>query len=348
MKKSKKAIKIIKGIALKKSDLAFVVDLLSISIKNGQHFISAINSLKDFISEPLAGEFQIIVQEHKLGLPVDEALINFANRLKIPAIHQLIQATLFSLNSGSNAPALLHQTAKDIRDDLISLKYDKSLFDLKAYHPHPMSHTQTEKNAKMDNEILRVDKSYLRSHESISFFKHALLIGKNVLVVCHDSDLTSLVMEHFNEFKCIDMEKENVAQTLLDLSDSPGEKGKLLFIRASTIRNGFQRLKSILAMQERNSNASSVKILLDLFSLIHLQISFTTNKTKQSWISEVSELRMMLENGSLLLEPIFIAKITGINKDYKFLGYLRPTGYIPNIFEEIERNGDDINIGIFS
>jgi hypothetical protein len=347
MKKTKKLIKAKKQISLKKSDLAFVIDLLSTSKKYGQDILSAINSLKEMIPEPLAGEFQMMAQEQKLGMPSDEILINFANRLKVPAIHQMVQAELMAIISGAPSSSLLDQIAQDIRQSIVSFKQDKSLFEMKAYKGETILDSQLEKQIHRESEVLKVDEKFLNSHGSFIFLKQAMLVGKNVLIVCHDPDLLALLVEHFKEFKSIDLEKENVAEVFLGLSDNPLEKGKLLFIKAATIHNGFQRCKAHLAFQERNANANSIKMILDLFYFIPLQICITTNKSQQSWISEICELRTILEDGFLFVEPIFVTQMTGFNKNMKHLGYFGPTGYIPKLIEDIERDGDCVTRGIF-
>jgi hypothetical protein len=344
MKKLKKHIKAKRKKSLKKSDLAFTIDLLSSSMKSGLDVFSSFNSLKDSIPEPLAGEFQLMAQQLKIGMSRDEIFIHLANRLKVPAIHQMVQALLVGHNMGSNSTPLLDQIAQDIRLNRVSFKQDKSLFEMKTYK---MPDSEPKNPAKRESEILKVDETFLHSHESLNFLKQAMLVGKNVLVFCHDPEIFSLFVEHFKGFMWIDLEKENIAQVLLSLSDRPSEQGKLLFIKATTIRSGGQRLKALLAFQEKMANAHSVKLLLDLLYLIPLQICVTTTKSQQSWISEISELRTILEDGFLLMEPLFITEVTGLNKDLQFVGYFKPTGFIPNLLEDIERNGGHVGREIF-
>ena len=347
MTKSKKTTKVKKLIPLKKLDLAFTINLLSTSIKSGHDYFSSINSLKDSIPAPLAEEFQQMIQEQKMGLPNDEILINFANRLKTPAIHQIVQALLMSFISGGDSTALLDQIAQDIRHDELSFKPDKTLFTLKSYKENFITDSEPASKSPRESEVLKVDENFLNSHGSFEFIKQSLLIGKNVLVVNHQADLNEILKKHFKQFTWIDLEEENVAQKLLSLSDSPSEKGKLLTIKASNLRAGFQRLKARLAFQERNANAVSVKLLVDLFYLIPLQICFSTTKSQQSWVSEISELRTILEDGFLFAEPIFKTEIIGLNQDLQYLGHLKPTGYIPNVLQEIEMNGGKLGREIF-
>ena len=288
MNKSKKTTKVKKQVPLKKLDLAFTINLLSTSIKSGQDLFSSINSLKDSIPAPLAGEFQQMVKEQKIGLPNDEILINFANRFKIPAIHQMVQALLMSYFSGGDSTALLDQIAQDIRHNELSFRPDKTLFRLKPYKENLIPGSEPVAPTARESEVLKIDKSFLNSHRSFDFIKQCLDIGKNVLVVSHQAELNEIIKKHYKEFTWIDLDEENVAQVLLNLSDGPSEKGKLLRIKASNLRTGFQRLKARLAFQESGANAISVKLLLDLFYLIPLQICFSTTKSQQSWVSEIS------------------------------------------------------------
>ncbi len=347
MKKSKKPPKAIRKTGLKKTDLAFTIDLLSTSMKCGHDIFSSINSLKDSIPEPLGGEFKLIIQQQKIGMAGEDVLIQFANRLKVPAIHQMVQALLMGIISGGSSATLLDQIAQDVRSNQVSFKPDKNLFELKPYKSDVMEDHHSEAQPERVSEVLKIDEIFLNTHGSMSFLREALQVGKNVLVFCHDTDLSFLLRKHFHDFIWIDLESEQIAQVLLSLSDSPNEKGKLLCIKASTIRTGFQRLKARLAFQEKASNALSVKCLLDLLYLIPLQISFTTTQSQQSWISEICELRAILEDGSMFVEPIFVTEMTGVNKDHLYLGHFRPTGSIPNLLEEIERNGGQVSRAIF-
>ena len=336
-----------KQVSFQKSDLAFSIDLLSTSMKGGYDLFSCINSLKDLINEPLAQEFKLIIQSRNIGLSDSEALMNFANRLKIPAIHQMVQAILTSMNTGGSACPLLDQIAQDIRKNELSIKIDKTLFVFKSIDTQIQEEAEPVSESIPQSEILKIDEDFLRAQNSILFLREALSIGKNVLIVCHNEKIMSLLVESFIKFQIIDLEKETIAQALLTLSDNPGLKGKLLFIRASSVRAGFQRIKALLAHQENNMSATGLKFILDLFHFIPFQVSVSTSQSKQSWLSEFSELRTILEDGSLLTEQIFQTQITGMNKDHHFLGFIKPTGYIPAAVEDMERNGIEVRREMF-
>ena len=347
MKKSKTRLKKRSHPVLNKSELVLSIRLLSATLKNGHELLSGINYLKDTMSDPLSSEFKLITQQHLLGVDSVDLWVDFANRNKIPAIHQLVQVLLMGMHFGAPVSHLLDQLAQDILENKVSLKKDQKLSILFSKTHDPSQDRAVGHVPAPESYRLSFDEDFLQSHDSIHFLKESLLVGKNVLIVCNDFNIRKMLTNHFRDFQSLDLEKEHIAQVLLGLSENPLEKGQLLFINGTNVRSGLQRAKALLAFQERSSNTTSLKLLLDLFHLIPHQISFTTNKVNQSWMSEFSELRTVSEEGSFFIEPIFETIVTGLNIKRQNLGHFRATGYIPSALSDIEMGGGEVSRSIF-
>jgi Flp pilus assembly protein TadB len=125
MKKSKTGLKKRSRPVFNKSELVLSIRLLAATLKNGHDLLSGINYLKDTMSDPLSSEYKLITQQHLLGVNSVDLWVDFANRNKIPAIHQLVQVLLMGMHFGAPVSHLLDQLAQDILENKISLKKDQ-------------------------------------------------------------------------------------------------------------------------------------------------------------------------------------------------------------------------------
>src|SRR6185312_14334585 len=73
-------------------------------------------SLKKKFSEPLAGEFRRTYDEQNLGLPLENALQNFAKRVPLLEVHFFVSAVLLQKRTGGNLAELLDKLAVLIRE----------------------------------------------------------------------------------------------------------------------------------------------------------------------------------------------------------------------------------------
>src|SRR5437773_1911986 len=67
-------------------------------------------------SDPLASEFRRTFDEQNLGLPLENALQNFAKRVPLLEVHFFVSAVLLQKRTGGNLAELLDKLAILIRE----------------------------------------------------------------------------------------------------------------------------------------------------------------------------------------------------------------------------------------
>ena len=98
------------------AELADGFDLIANSIRAGNTFIQAINVLTSETSGPLAKEFKTVLQENKLGIPIDESLSKMQERVKNEELTLAITAVLVTKESGGNIAEILKKISVTIRE----------------------------------------------------------------------------------------------------------------------------------------------------------------------------------------------------------------------------------------
>jgi tight adherence protein B len=68
------------------------------------------------LPEPVAGEFKLVFDEQSFGLPLRDALTNFAERMPIVDVRFFVTALLIHKETGGNLAAILDDLASVIRD----------------------------------------------------------------------------------------------------------------------------------------------------------------------------------------------------------------------------------------
>jgi tight adherence protein B len=93
-----------------------VADSISRALRAGHSFPSAIGMIADEFSEPMAGEFRISFDEINYGVPLNDALMNLANRVPIRDLRYFVIAVLIQRESGGNLAEVLDGIAFLIRE----------------------------------------------------------------------------------------------------------------------------------------------------------------------------------------------------------------------------------------
>ena len=57
------------------------IDTLARAVRAGHAFTTALEMISDEVAEPVGGEFRKLYEEQKFGMPVRDALLNFADRI---------------------------------------------------------------------------------------------------------------------------------------------------------------------------------------------------------------------------------------------------------------------------
>lgn len=92
------------------------LEFVARSMRAGHAFSVSLEMIHREFSEPLAGEFRRTFDEQNLGLPLENALQNFAKRVPLLEVHFFVSAVLLQKRTGGNLAELLDKLAVLIRE----------------------------------------------------------------------------------------------------------------------------------------------------------------------------------------------------------------------------------------
>ena len=92
------------------------VDLLGRAVRAGHAFTTGLEMVATELPQPVAGEFNLVFDEQSFGLPLRDALTNFAERIPIVDVRFFVTALLIHKETGGNLAAILDDLAAVIRD----------------------------------------------------------------------------------------------------------------------------------------------------------------------------------------------------------------------------------------
>ncbi len=92
------------------------LDFLSRAMRAGHAFSMALEMLSEESPQPLGGEFRKVFNEHNLGLPIETALTNLAERVPLIDVKFFVSAVLLQRETGGNLAEILTKLACVIRE----------------------------------------------------------------------------------------------------------------------------------------------------------------------------------------------------------------------------------------
>jgi tight adherence protein B len=92
------------------------LEFLSRAMRAGHAFSIALEMLSEESPQPLAGEFRKVFNESNLGLPIDVALNNLAERVPLLDLKFFVSAVLLQRETGGNLAEILTNLAHVIRE----------------------------------------------------------------------------------------------------------------------------------------------------------------------------------------------------------------------------------------
>ncbi len=92
------------------------IELLSRAVRAGHSFSSSLELLANEMGEPLGTEFRKVYEEQKFGLPVRDALLNFAERIPTVDVKFFVTAVLMQRDTGGNLAEILDKLSYLIRE----------------------------------------------------------------------------------------------------------------------------------------------------------------------------------------------------------------------------------------
>ena len=97
------------------SQLPGAIDHLSRAVRAGHPLSAGIKILSEESEEPLATEFRAVFEEQRFGLPFEDALMGFGDRVDLPDVRILITAILVQREVGGNLAEILEKVAGTMR-----------------------------------------------------------------------------------------------------------------------------------------------------------------------------------------------------------------------------------------
>jgi len=93
-----------------------VFDLMGQALRAGHALASSIQLISEQMPDPIAGEFARVFHEQNLGIKIEEALLNMANRVDQMDVRFFVTAVLIQRQTGGDLAEILDKIGKVIRD----------------------------------------------------------------------------------------------------------------------------------------------------------------------------------------------------------------------------------------
>jgi tight adherence protein B len=92
------------------------IELIARALRAGHGLTSGLGMVGDEVPNPIAREFKLLYEWQNFGMPLDEALIRFADRIPLLDTRFFVTAVLTQRESGGNLAEILDNLGRVIRD----------------------------------------------------------------------------------------------------------------------------------------------------------------------------------------------------------------------------------------
>jgi len=92
------------------------IDLLGRAVRAGHSFSTGLEMIITELPEPVSGEFRTTFEEQNFGLPLRDALLNFAERVPLIDVRFFVTAVLIQKDTGGNLAEILDNLAHVVRE----------------------------------------------------------------------------------------------------------------------------------------------------------------------------------------------------------------------------------------
>jgi tight adherence protein B len=92
------------------------IDTLARAVRAGHAFTTALELISNEVPQPVSGEFRILFEEQKFGLPVREALVNLTDRVPLVDVKFFVTAVMLQRETGGNLAEILDNLSYVIRE----------------------------------------------------------------------------------------------------------------------------------------------------------------------------------------------------------------------------------------
>jgi len=101
-------------------------DFLARAVRAGHAFSTALEMITTEIPEPVAGEFRILFEEQKFGLPIRDALLNLAERVPLIDVKFFVTTVVLQRETGGNLAEILDKLSYVMRERFKILRQVKT------------------------------------------------------------------------------------------------------------------------------------------------------------------------------------------------------------------------------
>jgi tight adherence protein B len=98
------------------------LDLICRAMRGGHTFITALGMVAEELPEPIAAEFKLLHDQQNFGMPVNDALRVFGERVPLLAAKFFVTAIVTQRESGGNLAEVLDNLSKVIRDRFMVMR----------------------------------------------------------------------------------------------------------------------------------------------------------------------------------------------------------------------------------
>lgn len=123
-----------------------------------------------------------------------------------------------------------------------------------------------------------------------------------------------------------------------------GHDGSLTTLHANTPRDALARLETMVLMAGMDLPVKAIRE--QIASAVHMivqQTRFSDGSRRVTYISEVSGMEVDI----VTMQDIFYFKQEGFTEDGKVRGRYVATGFVPRFYDDLQRRGIPVNMGIF-
>ena len=90
--------------------------LMSNGLRSGLNLIQSVNLVVDEMPDPIRQEFNLLLAQNRIGVPIDEAFVNLSKRLEVEDLDMFATAILILRETGGNLPETFDTIAHTIRE----------------------------------------------------------------------------------------------------------------------------------------------------------------------------------------------------------------------------------------
>ncbi|MBL8938921.1 MAG: CpaF family protein, partial [Archangium sp.] len=123
-----------------------------------------------------------------------------------------------------------------------------------------------------------------------------------------------------------------------------GHDGSLTTLHANTPRDALARMETLVLMAGMDLPVKAIRE--QIASAVHMiiqQTRFNDGSRRIAYITEISGMEVDI----ITLQDIFYFKQEGFTEDGRVRGRYVATGFVPKFYDELQRRGVPVNMGIF-